>query len=217
MREDRCELYEIDSIKSSNTNKEKFVVNFADGSKILINTSQIADYNLFNGRKLTKAEFSELGESVSLTNSKVSALKILGNRNLSKAEIKRRLVKKGSSEEVSDATTKWLEESGLINDEKYAHTIVRHYREKGYGPARIKDELYKRGIPREQWDEVLAEELDESDIVAAAESYLDKKLRGEVDSSVLRKAENALIRRGFSYEHARIAVKRYTEKMTESL
>ena len=37
--------------------------------------------------------------------------------------------------------------AGLLDDERYAGMVVRHYAAKGYGAGRIRQELSRRGIP----------------------------------------------------------------------
>ena len=37
----------------------------------------------------------------------------------------------------------------------YAAQVVRYYSAKGYGERKLRDELYRRGVPRELWDEAL--------------------------------------------------------------
>ena len=145
-----------------------------------------------------------------LESTKKRALKILGSRSFSEKEMLKRLTSKGETPENAEEAVKWLVELGYINDSDYALLIVRHYAAKGYGIARIRDELYKRGIPRELWDEKL-EELDDSEMTDTALEFLTKKLRGSVDKDDLRRASNALVRRGFSYDDARAAVNRYLE------
>ena len=44
---------------------------------------------------------------------------------------------------------------GFLNDALYAEQVVRHYSAKGYGLRKLRDELYRRGVPRELWDEAL--------------------------------------------------------------
>ena len=144
--------------------------------------------------------------------SRTRALRIVSKRSISAAEIKKRLIDKGDSEDVADFTVNWLKELGLINDLEYSHSIVRHYSEKGYGPARVRDELFKRGIPRDMWDDVLESELNDSDIESAANVFLEKKLKGSLEENDLNRASNALVRRGFSYDNARHAISRYIEK-----
>jgi SOS response regulatory protein OraA/RecX len=39
-----------------------------------------------------------------------------------------------------------MEELRLIDDERYAGLVARHYASKGYGLLRIREELYRRGV-----------------------------------------------------------------------
>jgi len=150
----------------------------------------------------------------SLEDTKKRALKILGNRNFSEQGMLKRLTSKGESEENAAETVSWLVELGYINDSDYATLIVRHYASKGYGEARIRDELFRRGIPRVIWEEKLAE-VDSTEVNDAAQEFLIKKLRGSGDKDDLRRASDALVRRGYSFEDAAAAVKRYLENQEE--
>jgi len=141
---------------------------------------------------------------------KKRALKILGNRNFSEAEMIKRLTGKGESREDAEEAAAWLVELGYINDENYASLIVEHYSSKGYGITRVKDELYKRGIPRELRDLALSA-LDNESVSEAALVFLRKKLRGGSDENDIRRARDALVRRGFSYEDTKIAINLYLE------
>ena len=145
-----------------------------------------------------------------IESTKKRALRILGSRNFSEQEMHRRLVSKGETEEDAAETVRWLVELGYIDDSNYATLIVEHYTQKGYGESRVKDELFKRGIPRDLWDEKLAV-LEDSQPNDAALEFLKKKLRGSEDKDDLRRATDALVRRGFSYDDARAAVNRYLE------
>ena len=147
-----------------------------------------------------------------LRSSRELALRILGSRSLSAGEVEKRLVRKGETEQNAKEAVKWLEEIGLINDAEYATMIVRHYSAKGYGLARIKDELFRRGIQRDMWDDALSV-LGEADAPDAAARFLEKKLKGSGDKDDLRRAADALCRRGFSYEQARTAVANYVESL----
>jgi regulatory protein len=149
-----------------------------------------------------------------LEKTKKRALRILGSRNFSEQEMYRRLVSKGEPEENASETVRWLVELGYINDSDYATLIVRHYAAKGYGEARIKDELYKRGIPRDYWEEKLAG-ISETEQNDAATLFLTKKLRGSNDKDDLRRASDALVRRGYSYDEAKAAVTGYLESQED--
>ena len=153
--------------------------------------------------------FSETSEQ---SRARTRAIRILGNRQLSSREMEKRLLARGESEETAMDTVKWLEDIGAVNDSEYAAAIVSHYTSKGYGVARIRDELFKRGIPRDMWDETL-QKLDDVESEEAMLRFLDKKLRGSSDKEELRRATDALRRRGFDYEDARSAVARYLESI----
>jgi len=146
----------------------------------------------------------------SLESAKRRALKILGSRQMSAEDMYKRLISKGETEEDAAETVSWLERMGAIDDVRYAESICLHYSGKGYGLTRIKDELFKRGIPRQLWDEALTA-VEETEMDDAAVEFLHKKLRGSVEKDDIRRATDALCRRGYSYEDARMAVKRYIE------
>lgn len=93
-----------------------------------------------------------------------------------------------------------------INDERFAGLVVRHYAAKGYGRRRICEELYRRGIDRELWDGAL-EELPEAD--STLDRLLAAKLRGDTSETGLRRAQNYLLRRGYSWDDTRAAAERY--------
>ena len=151
-------------------------------------------------------------DDTELRKCKARALRILGSRSLSAGEVEKRLVEKGESAQTAKEVVKWLEDAGYVNDAEYAESVVRHYCAKGYGLARIRDELYRRGIERDIWDDALSA-AEETEPGGAAQGFLAKKLRGSTDKDDLRRAAEALGRRGFSYEEAREAIKSYIESV----
>ena len=105
-------------------------------------------------------------------------------------------------EEVAD----WLCGLGVVNDERFAGLVVRHYAAKGYGKRRICDALYRRGIDRELWDAALDELPETNDTV---DRLLGAKLRGDVSPEGLQRAQGYLLRRGDSWDDIRTATERY--------
>ena len=154
-------------------------------------------------------------DSPEQSRSRLKAIKILGSRRLSAYEMNRRLMNKGETGESAQETVEWLEKIGAVDDTEYAAAIVSHYSAKGYGLVRIKDELYRRGIPRDMWDAALAplEDMSQSE---AVQRFLEKKLRGGSDKDDLRRAADALCRRGFSYDEARTGINIYLENLEGS-
>ena len=98
-------------------------------------------------------------------------------------------------------------ELGYVNDANYASMVARHYAARGFGPGRVRDELRRRRVPREYWDDALGQLPDDGE---AAYRCLCARLRGRAASpEELRRASAALSRRGFSWEEIRPALERY--------
>ena len=183
---------------------------FTDGTEITVTTAQIADFGLYSGRELSDDEFGELRRELAKGTSKARAMRMLGSRDLSSREIEKRLINKGDSHETARETVLWLEKIGAVDDTEYAAAIALYYAKKGYGKTRIRNELFKRGIDRELWDEAMSGLDGMEDAVG---ELLKKKLKGESGKDDLRKAVDMLCRRGFSYSEAREAVNRYLEEL----
>ena len=113
----------------------------------------------------------------------------------------------------AEAAADRLTELGLLNDEEYARMAVRHYAARGYGPRKIRDELYRRGVPRELWDDVLSE-LEEQE--SQVDKLAQQKLRGaEPTRENLKKVSDYLARRGYGWEEISAALDRIREEFED--
>ena len=137
---------------------------------------------------------------------KARALKILERRDVSRKMLLDKLTEKGVADADAEEVADWLCGLGVVNDERFAGLIVRHYAAKGYGERRIREELYRRGIDRDLWDAAL-EELTGSD--ERLDRLLGAKLRGDASPENLQRTQNYLLRRGYSWEDVREATERY--------
>lgn len=190
------------------TMQGKFVVGFSDGSEMKLTLDTVADLSLFKGRELSTDEFSTLRSAAEFSRCKERALRIIGARPLSKKALLDRLVEKGETPENAEQCVEWLCRLHYLDDVQYAGMIVRHYAEKGYGAQKIKSELYRHGVPKTLWDDAL-EELPETD--DKVYELLCRRLKGaEPDRAELKKATDALFRRGFSWDEIKAAVNKYT-------
>ena len=193
------------------TGPETFLARFDNGEELKTTLNVVMDLSLYAGKKLEEAEFAELRDASSLSRCKQRALRIIGARPMSVKELTDRLTEKGERPEDADASAQWLLEMHLLDDRQYAEMCVRHYAAKGYGPGRIRNELYRRGIPKDLWEDAMTELPEQNDQI---DQLLRRKLRSEVpDKNELRKASDYLYRRGFRWEEIRAAIQRYQEEM----
>ena len=194
----------VKKITPSEKHKDVFYADFEEGGSLRLGVAQIADFSLFTGRELTDEEFAELEASASRWNCLSRALRLAGYRPLSRKELTDKLLQKGESPESAEYAADRLEAMGILNDRDYGFMIVRHYAAKGYGAARVRNELYSRGVPKEYWDDALAEMPDQTDTIS---HLMDLRLKSDnPDRKELKKLSEYLYRRGFSWDEIREAM-----------
>ena len=150
--------------------------------------------------------YNELVSASGLAMAKARALRIINARPMSREELRKRLIEKGETPENAEACADWLCRMGLINDAEYAGSVVRHYAAKGYGSARIKQELRHHGVPREMWDEAMLQ-MPEQD--AYLERFIRARLSEPGDRAQVKKVSDALFRRGYSWEQIKHALNEF--------
>mgnify|MGYP004696045175 FL=1 len=185
---------------------------FEDGKRLKAPAFKVVELGLTPGAEVTPEVFLALENAQSLASCKERAVRILTASGLSRRELQKRLVQKGESEEDAEAAVAWLEELHLINDLETAKQLVRSACLRGYGAARAKRILYEKGIPKEFWDEALAE-LSEMD--DAIDTFLRRKLDGRtLDVKQIKKTVDALLRRGHSYHDIQAGLRRYEASLS---
>lgn len=190
----------------------RWLVWLEDGTLLRIGEADVVSFSLYAGMELDETQLDGLRMAQEQAKLKQKALSLLSARPMSQRELERKLSanprKKGMPEEgeeqreqrrdMAQQVAQRMAQVGLVNDREYASTVVRHYSRKGYGPAKIRDELYRRGVPRELWDQAM-EELNQDDQQLRA--LVEKKLRGAVPTrEELKKVSAYLARRGFGWE-----------------
>ena len=194
------------------TSSERVSIELDSGEEIKATLSLAAELRLFAGKELEDAELQQLRSSAALSLCKTRAVELLSYRPMSAKELRDKLVQKGETETAAEAAVDWLMEKRLLDDGRYAGQIVRHYAGKGYGRGRVRQELQRRGVPRELWEEALQELPEPKDKLDA---YLSSKLKDPGDRAQVQKVSAALIRRGFSWEEIRAALARYRDDLED--
>ena len=190
------------------TSPEHITVTLEDGQELKTTLGVVTDLRLFSGRDLEEAELAHFRQESARALARERALTILSQRQMSARELARKLRDKGVEEDTAAWCVDWTLEHGLIDEESYAAAIVRHYSTKGYGEGRVRQELQRRGLPRELWEEALSAMPED-----AGETKLDRfiaaRLKNPGDRDAVRKVSAALYRRGYSGEEIRAALARF--------
>lgn len=199
----------IDSLKPSERKKGRFLLTLEDGTILRVTEDEILRFGLRQGQELDDDTLEAIQKSANASGAKARAANMIASRPLSKRELQKRLVQKGSDADDAQAAVEWLEELGAVDDEAYAAMLVSYYAARGYGSARVREELHRRGVPRELWDAALEQMPESSDKLDA---LIQKKTRGDLaDPKERKRVCDALLRRGFSWSEVRAAMGRYTE------
>lgn len=206
-------MMRVERVEASRHKKGRILVFLEDGACLKITEQELLDFGLRAGDELDEAALGRLKEAAGVSNTRAAAADLIGKRAMSRRNLERKLQEKGASEAEARYAAEWLEAIGALNDAEYAAALVRHCAQLGYGPARVREKLYEKGVPRELWEEAL-EELPEDG--GQVEAFLRGKLRGrEPDEKEKRRLTNALLRRGFSWSQVKAAWRRLGETIEE--
>ena len=203
----------IDRIQPSGRKKGRILVFLEDGSLLKITEQELLDFGLRAGDELDETTLARLKEAAGVSNVKATAADLIGKRAMSRASLEKKLKEKGASEAEARYAAEWLEAIGAINDADYAALLVRHCADLGYGPARTREKLYEKGVPRELWDEALDQLPDNGEQI---DRFLQSKLRGRMpDEKEKKRLTDALLRRGYSWGDVKAAWNRLGSETRE--
>ena len=182
------------------------------GETLRLSEGAAADFALYGGMELTEETMAALREAAARLALREKAASLLSRQMLSAGMLRERLAAKGASEELEEETVRWAEEIGLLNDRAYAAALVRHCQTRGYGVYKVRDELYRRRVPREYWEEALAGLEDPAETI---DRFLEQKLTDPSDRKQVKKASDALVRRGFSWDAVSEGIRRVRDRAVE--
>ena len=203
----------IERIEASRHKKGRVLVFLEDGTCLRATEQELLDFRLRSGDELDGETLERLKEAAGASGARAAAAELIGKRAMSRRDLERKLQEKGASETEARYAAEWLEAIGALNDAEYAAALVRHYSRLGYGPARVREKLYEKGVPRELWEGAL-EELPADG--GQVDAFLRSKLRGRPpDEKEKRRLTNALLRRGFPWGEVKAAWRRLGEEMQE--
>jgi regulatory protein len=133
-----------------------------------------------------------------LTPCYVAALRILGYRFNSEAELRRKLAAKHFDDETIAATLARLRQEKWLDDDRFAGAYVRTQAQKGIGRLRIRRELMAAGVDDDAAERALRENVSaeaEEERLRAAYEKLAKRLGEEQREKIIGR----LLRQGFEY------------------
>lgn len=226
----------IERLEPSQHKQGRWLVWLEDASVVRVGEGDVVSLGLYAGKELSDAEGEALTAAGEQSRLMERAVGLLSMRPMSRKELLDKLcapprqrggkypydkldggpdpellqARREVLRERAEGVAGRLTELGLLNDEEYARMVVRHYAAKGYGPRKIRDELYRRGVPREYWEEAVEEREPDGDQVLELARH---KLReAEPTRENLKKVSDYLARRGYGWEEISSALDRIREE-----
>ena len=163
----------------------------------------VEDFALYSGRELSDEELSSLREAAGRMSAKMRAVRIVSASGVTKRDLEERLVHKGENPEQAKEAVQWMSDLNLLDDSRIAEQVVQRCISRGYGLARARQALYEKKVPRQYWDAVLADYPDQMDKIM---TFLSERLGEAYEQRELKRAIDALMRRGHSYAVIRKAL-----------
>ena len=158
------------------------------------------------GRKPSLTEI-ETGDP---NHSHAYAVSLLARRDYSTRELRSKLKERGYLEHAIEPVLIDLEETRKLDDARYGANVVASRSRRALGPARIRQELTRKGITAETIDQALEGGDGEvaPDFVQLARQARIRKFGPELPTDWKEKARQArfLQYRGFSTDHIRAAL-----------
>ena len=195
----------IEQIKTSPDRAGRYWVTFDNGEKLALYRQTVEDFGLYTGRDLSEEEYTSLQEAAGAMSAKMRAVRIVAASSVTKKDLQQRLVQKGEDPAKAAEAVAWMEEMHLVDDAETARQIVIRCVARGYGLARAKQALYEKKVPRRYWEEALLDYPDQTDGIVA---FLRGKIMDPSDQKQVKRAVDALLRRGHSYGQIRSALDR---------
>jgi len=193
----------IDLLKTTPDRAGRYWITLENGKKMALYRQTVEDFALYSGKELSDGEWKALQENAGQMSAKMRAVRIVSASSVSKRDLQDRLVRKGEDPDQAKAAVEWMEELRLVDDRNTAEAVVHSCISKGYGLQRAKQALYEKRIPKEYWEDALADYPDQMEKIL---SFLRSRLDEDSDDREVKRAVDALLRRGHNYSTIREAL-----------
>lgn len=194
----------IDLLKTAPDRAGRYYVRFEDGSFMRLYRQTVEDFCLYTGKELDDTQMNALREHAAKISARMRAVRIVSAASVSKKDLQQRLVQKGEDPGQAKAAVEWMSDLKLLDDSAVAEQVVSRCIAKGYGLARAKQALYEKKVPREYWEEALADYPDQTEKIV---DFLRNRLGSQYEDKDVKRAVDALVRRGHPFWQIREALR----------
>lgn len=169
------------------------------------------------GDEISDDHFSFLIEQNKLFHIKQKAFRLLGRRQHSSSELRRKLWDRDYEQKLIDEVLNDLTKNGYIDDTEFIRAFMdEKCWTKNWSRKRIKSELIKRGLNQSLINKISREQTDESDndnAIRVAKNKIEVLTKRKLEPKELRNKLSAyLFSKGFDYDLIKTVVDKLLKK-----
>jgi regulatory protein len=185
--------------------KNDVTIYFDNDTVLFLTVEVFLKSGLKKGDEIFEDRFTILIEQNKLFHIKQKAFRLLGRRQHSSSELKRKLWNKDYEQKLIDEVIEDLIKKGYIDDNEFIRAFVAEKTKiTNWSRKRVKSELIKRGLSPNLIDKILNEKATQSDFDNAmnvAKKKFEVLSKRNLESKELRnKISTYLFSKGFDYE-----------------
>ena len=185
-------------------------ISLSNGEEVLIDNDVCRDNYLKKGDKISEEKLNDLVFQSQYQRAKSRAVWYLDRKDRTAKDLYNKLCLAGFDKKAVVKVIARLQEVGLIDDLRFAENYASRLMEGNVSKREALQKMLQKGVPYDMAKDVLAE--CDSDEGAQIEALINKKYRTKLMvEGGKEKVYAALIRKGFSYEAVKNALKNYIE------
>lgn len=197
----------IQGLRESPRRPGRYVLQLGDGRTFVVGVAVLSDTGATKvGVELSEEQVARLAEESTITDLMDRALDALARSRRTRRELELRLLKREATPAQVRTALDRLEASGVLSDETVARAEAGARLRRGDAPARVRQQLRRKGVDQRTVTEAVSEALEEAsadgfDEVAACRTVAEKRarsLRAVAPDVAERRLLGFLLRRGYA-------------------
>lgn len=204
----------ISSVTVQKRNRERYSIFVDDRFLLGVSEQTLIKFNLSKGVEVTPLLFKKMQQEEGRFAVKKYLLKLLGRRDHARKELLDKALRKDYSREVILNVLDEIEEKGYIDDAEFARKYAADkYRLNNWGPAKIKAQLFKKGIQRTVAEQSIEEVFKDEDLEETFIHLISKRTRHYQKEQDLLKRKEKVIRYLAGKGYRSSSIYKYVDKL----
>lgn len=201
----------------TDTKKDKLhltKITLSDGSEVLIDNDVCYEKCLKVGLEIEDEDLKDLIFESNYRRAKSRAIWYLDRSDHTEKALYEKLLRGGFPQRESEKVIARLKEVGLLDDRRYAENYANRLIDNNVSKREALQKMLLKGVPYDMAKSVLEET--ETDELSQIKNIIEKKYRTKLTlENGVQKVYAALVRKGFSYDAVKTALKTYIEESEE--